>query len=77
MNEQGAQRMLHAVAGEQGVPRSLEIIAAERDTPMALCGCTDIASVAPQILAIFAAPMRAGEQEKSKIQFKWRRGIRK
>ncbi|TKC80198.1 alpha-hydroxy-acid oxidizing protein [Trinickia terrae] len=40
-----------AAAGEKGVRRSLEIIAAELDTTMALCGCTDIASAGPGILA--------------------------
>ena len=38
-------------AGEAGVRRSLDIIAAELDTTMALCGCTDIAAVGPEILA--------------------------
>lgn len=40
-----------AAAGEAGVHKSLEIIAAELDTTMALCGCTDIAAVGPEILA--------------------------
>jgi L-lactate dehydrogenase (cytochrome) len=40
-----------AAAGEGGVRKSLEIIAAELDTTMALCGCTDIAAVGPDILA--------------------------
>jgi L-lactate dehydrogenase (cytochrome) len=45
-----------AAGGEQGVRRSLEIIAAELDTTMALCGCTDIASVGPEILADHHSP---------------------
>jgi L-lactate dehydrogenase (cytochrome) len=41
-----------AAAGEAGVHKSLEIIAAELDTTMALCGCTDIASVGREVLAV-------------------------
>ncbi|KXU84460.1 alpha-hydroxy-acid oxidizing enzyme [Paraburkholderia monticola] len=41
-----------AAAGEAGVHKSLAIIAAELDTTMALCGCTDIAAVGPDILAM-------------------------
>ncbi len=40
-----------AAAGEAGVQKSLQIIAAELDTTMALCGCTDIAAIGPQVLA--------------------------
>jgi L-lactate dehydrogenase (cytochrome) len=40
-----------AAAGEAGVHQSLRIIAAELDTTMALCGCTDIATAGPEILA--------------------------
>lgn len=41
-----------AAGGEAGVRKSLEIIAAELDTTMALCGCTDIASVGQEVLAM-------------------------
>jgi L-lactate dehydrogenase (cytochrome) len=44
-----------AAAGEAGVHKSLAIIAAELDTTMALCGCTDIAAVGPEILAMHGA----------------------
>ena len=44
-----------AAAGEAGVHKSLAIIAAELDITMALCGCTDIAAVGPEILAMRAA----------------------
>jgi 4-hydroxymandelate oxidase len=40
-----------ATGGEEGVAEVLNLIRNEFDTALALCGCTDVASITPDLVA--------------------------